>query len=67
MSKFTFICEDEPMPFAHGHSTTRTAEFESVQLDSILEEFELFLKGCGFTIDGKIEVVPEIEWEDEIE
>ena len=52
MSKFTFVCEDEPMPFSEGTITKRTAEFSAVQLDLIVQEFEMFLKGCGFSFDG---------------
>ena len=57
MSKFTFICEDEPMPFAESVLTKRTFEFNADTLDSVIGEFETFLKGCGFYIKGYIEVV----------
>jgi hypothetical protein len=57
MSKFTFICEDEPMPFADAIVTKKTFEFNADHLDSIIGEFETFLRGCGFHIDGFIEVI----------
>jgi hypothetical protein len=61
MSKFTFTCEEDPMPFMESVSATRTVEFDADSLDSILEEFALFLKGCGFNIDGQIQIVNELE------
>jgi hypothetical protein len=62
MSKFTFICEDEPMPFADAIVTKKTFEFNADHLDSVIDEFETFLKGCGFTINGYLEIVkPEQE------
>jgi hypothetical protein len=59
MSKFTFICEDEPMPFSNGVVTKRTAEFCCVSLPDVLQEFEMFLHGCGFHFDGVIDIVKE--------
>lgn len=35
--------------------------FEGETLDDILEEFSMFLRGCGFVIDGKLDVVPHDE------
>jgi hypothetical protein len=57
MSKFTFICEDEPMPFADAIVTKKTFEFNADHLDSVIGEFETFLKGCGYTINGYLEIV----------
>jgi hypothetical protein len=59
MSKFTFICEDEPMPFADAIVTKKTFEFNADHLDSIIGEFETFLRGCGFYLDGNLELVGE--------
>jgi len=61
MSKFTFMCEDEPMPFADAVTTKRTFEFSAVSLNDIIQEFEYFLKGAGFYINGTLDVVPEEE------
>ena len=36
-------------------------EFESETLEDVLEEFALFLRGCGYTIDGRLDVVPQDE------
>ena len=59
MSKFTFICEDEPMPFADAIVTKKTFEFNADRLDSVLGEFETFLRGCGFHLEGNLEFVSE--------
>jgi len=60
MSKFTFICEDEPMPFSSGGITSKkTVEFNGASLADIMQEFEMFLRGCGFHFDGVVDVVPE--------
>ncbi len=48
MSKFTFICEEEAMPFADAVSSKRTVEFKAETISNIVNEFEMFLKGCGF-------------------
>ena len=53
MTYFRFEATDEQ------HDSTLTKEFEAVQLQDILEEFQYFLKGCGFEFDGNIEIVPE--------
>ena len=63
MSKFTFICEDEPCPFGSSITTKRTFEFDAVELSGIVGEFETFLRGCGFTINGFLDVVND-EWQD---
>lgn len=39
--------------------STTTKEFEAESLDTILKEFQYFLKGAGFEFDGNIEIVPE--------
>lgn len=57
MSKFTFVCEDEPSPFGDTIITKRTFEFNADTLDGVVGEFETFLRGCGFHLDGYLEVV----------
>ena len=59
MSKFTFICEDEPMPFADAIITKRTVEFNAESLGSVIGEFETFLRGCGYNIDGELIIYEE--------
>ena len=56
MSKFTFICEDDPMPFADTITTKKTFEFNADRLDSVIGEFETFLRGCGFHFEGNLEI-----------
>ena len=57
MSKFTFICEDEPSPFGDEILAKRTVEFGASHLDGIIGEFENFLKGCGFQLKGYLDIV----------
>ena len=59
MSKFTFICEEEAMPFADSVSSRRTVEFKADSISDIVSEFEMFLKGCGFNFDGRLDLVQE--------
>lgn len=59
MSRFTFICEDEPMPFSDGIVSKKTVEFNGESLDDIINEFEMFLKGCGFNFNGQLDFVTE--------
>ena len=63
MSKFTFICEEESMPFADAVSSKRTVEFKAESISDIVNEFEMFLKGCGFNFEGRLDLVQEEhEW-----
>jgi hypothetical protein len=57
MSKFTFICEDEAMPWSAGITSKKTVEFSGENLNEIISEFELFLKGCGFNFEGQLDLV----------
>ena len=57
MSKFTFICEDEPMPWSAGATSKKTVEFNGESLSDIVSEFEMFLKGCGFNFEGQLDLV----------
>lgn len=63
MSKFTFICQEGPCPFGESITTKRTVEFDAVHLEGIINEFESFLRGCGYYIDGHLEIVNEKEYE----
>lgn len=57
MSKFTFICEDSPMPWSDGIVSKKTVEFNGDSLVDIVNEFEMFLKGCGFNFEGQLDLV----------
>ena len=61
MSKFTFICEDNAMPFSEGSVSKRTVEFDAYSLEDIIAEFELFLQGAGFRINGHIDIAANEE------
>ncbi len=61
MSKFTFICEEEPMPFVASVVTKRTVEVRADSLDDILLEFENFLRGCGFHFEGNV-IIDQETW-----
>ena len=55
MSKFTFILEDD-----NEHSSKITMEFNNVvSLHSVIENFEDFLKGCGYQFDDTLDLVPK--------
>ena len=57
MSKFTFICEDEAMPWSAGITSKKTVEFNGDSLSEIVGEFQMFLKGCGFNFEGQLDLV----------
>ena len=57
MSKFTFVCVDDPSPFADTIVTKRTFEFDANDLGGVIGEFETFLRGCGFHLSGYLEMV----------
>ena len=61
MSRFTFICEDEPMPFSDGIVSKKTVEFNGESLDGIINEFEMFLRGSGFNFNGHLDFITEEE------
>jgi hypothetical protein len=58
--KYTFISKEGPgLILGSGTETERTVTFNAHQLDTVLEEFELFLKGCGFVFDGHLDIISE--------
>ena len=57
--KFKFTGEYEPMPFQDAISSKRKIEFEAESLSNILEQFEMFLRGCGYVFEGQIDIVNE--------
>ena len=66
MSKFTFICEEDSIPFVSSTETKRTVEFRADGLNDILQEFECFLRGAGFHFDGQLDIVND-EWTENTE
>jgi len=61
MPKFTFTCEHEHPIKKDVNISTITYESNRDYLGDILEDFRDFLKGCGFQIDGNIDIVDEEE------
>jgi hypothetical protein len=49
--KYTLTCEQG--------SFKTTTEFEEDFLPSVLENMQLFLKGCGFYFDGTLDIINE--------
>ncbi len=69
MSKFTFVCQEESMPFVHSIQSKRTVEFNAETLGDIVNEFEMFLRGAGFHFEGHLDIVNEDDFnqfEDEV-
>ena len=64
--KLTYICEYTPeedqfgalgsQGYEHTHPKI-TMEFEATTIETILRQFKDFLLGCGFAIDGEIELI----------
>ena len=57
MSRFTFISEEEGQVYDDYSSATRSVEFTTFDLEHILDEFKYFLLGCGYEVEGNIEIV----------
>ena len=55
--KFKFTGEYEPMPFQDAISSKRKIEFTADSLSHVLEQFEMFLRGCGYVFEGQIDIV----------
>lgn len=64
--KFTLICQ-QPQYNSLGGITTSydgdklTSEFQAVELDVILENMNMFLRGCGFNPSGTLVYVENDE------
>ena len=72
MARYTFICEhleyDMFRGVENGVASKHTTEFNADDLTTMLENFELFLRGAGFQFDGVLDVVkPEDEEEIDFE
>jgi len=71
MARYTFTCEHfdynnftgEELDVASKHTT----EFRADDLTTMLENFELFLRGAGFHFDGVLDVVKPDEEEIDFE
>jgi len=45
----------------YGKTRTVVHTTSAINLMDILEEFQMFLEGCGFQINGTLDVVPDEE------
>ena len=54
--KYVFTQVDDYTP------SQTTQEFTADSVGVVLSQFEMFLRGCGFVINGTLDVVPEEEY-----
>lgn len=64
MAKYTFICEEEPTPYSTFVKSKKTIEFRADGLSDVLEQFESFLRGSGFSFQGQLDFIDDSEYED---
>jgi hypothetical protein len=61
MARYTFTCEHLDYDMFRGEengvASKHTTEFSADTLETMLENFELFLRGSGFHFDGVLDVV----------
>ena len=58
MSKFMFIKKDTDLDGTETNHTV-SMQFEDIYLDSVISNFQDFLKGCGFVFSGELQIVEE--------
>ena len=58
MSKFTFKFEEQTVSTGNKQITV---EFNAISLNSVLNELTDFLKGCGYHINGHLDVVNDFQ------
>jgi hypothetical protein len=58
MSKFTFIKKDADLDGTETNHTV-SMQFDEIYLDSVISNFQDFLKGCGFVFSGELQIVEE--------
>ena len=65
MARYTFTCEHFNYNNFTGNeedvSSKHTVEFRADDLTTMLEQFEMFLRGAGFHFDGQLDIVQEEE------
>lgn len=59
MPKYVF--KQTSQDFYQKDISTLTSEFEAEGLESILENFEMFLRGCGYYFEGRLDIVNDDE------
>jgi hypothetical protein len=61
MARYTFTCEHfsyNDFGDENNIASKHTTEFRADTLETMIENFEMFLRGSGFVFDGVIDVVP---------
>lgn len=63
MPKFTFISEDLDL---NGYKTGSklTKDFTCEGLGDIIDEFEMFVRGSGYSFDGEIDILDNNDYSD---
>ena len=57
MTQYTFTSKQD-QSFS-GNALQLTMTFESIQLAEVIEQFEMFLKGCGYHFEGHLDFVDD--------
>lgn len=57
MPKFTFICDHSCDLDTH----VVTHQFNAETYWEVIEQFEMFLKGAGYSFDGAVGIIPPVE------
>lgn len=71
MARYTFVCEHLEYDMFRGEENSvavkHTTEFNADDLNTMLQNFESFLRGAGFHFNGTIDIVNEEEgqWDEE--
>ena len=56
MTKFEFKCTQDT---GVGAARTTIVQTDAHHLPEVIEEFQTFLRGCGYYFDGELEFVEE--------
>lgn len=57
--KYVFIQKETDIFSGNENGNTLTLEFSADSISEMLEQFENFLKGAGYVIEGKLDIVDE--------
>ncbi len=67
MFVFKHVPEEKGINYIPAVSRVELEVRDHVDLDDMCQAFEDFLKACGYTFDGHVEIVHEDEFDNEIE
>jgi hypothetical protein len=69
MARYTFTCENfdysNPFDTKERLASTLTQEFRADELTTVIENFEMFLRGAGFHFNGQLDIVNVDEWNED--